>query len=162
MPASTHVLTFPGAINKRGFWLYVWRIETAQASKGVVLYVGCTGDTGSVNASSPIARMGQHLGTNPKENALRRHLEECGIDPELCTDFKMVAYGPLFPEEKERSKHMRRWSTVAALEKKLADTLRSAEYDVLNKVNWKQPLDQKLWHEVREAFAIHFCKLVNA
>ena len=162
MPASTHVLTFPGAIDERGFWLYVWRIETPQAPKGIVLYVGCTGDTGSVNASSPLARMGQHLGTNSRENALRRHLEECGIDPELCTEFKMVSYGPLFPEEKERSKHMRRWRRVAALEKKLADTLRSAEYDVLNEVNWKQALDQKLWHEVREAFSKPFPELVNA
>ena len=51
---------------------------------------------------------------------------------------------------------------VAALEKKLADALQGAGYDVLNKVYCKRPLDSGLWNEVREAFATHFCKLVNA
>ena len=56
MPASTYTLTFPGAMNARGFWLYVWRIESP---KGELLYVGCTGDSASANAASPIKRLGQ-------------------------------------------------------------------------------------------------------
>ena len=32
MTATTHKLEFPGATNKRGFWLYVWRIESPAES----------------------------------------------------------------------------------------------------------------------------------
>ena len=28
MAPATHVLTMPGAMLHRGFWLYVWRVET--------------------------------------------------------------------------------------------------------------------------------------
>ena len=159
MAVATHVLTFPGAINQRGFWLYVWRIQTP---KGEKLYVGRTGDSSSPNASSPIKRMGQHLDPKSKGNALHRHLSSKGIDPASCTEFRMIAYGPRFLEVSTMSDHKAPRDKVAALEKKLADALQGAGYDVLNKVYCKRPLDSGLWNEVREAFAIHFCKLVNA
>ena len=36
MQPGTHLLTLPGAMLQRGFWLYVWRVETP---KGEFLYV---------------------------------------------------------------------------------------------------------------------------
>ena len=37
--ASLHRLTLPGPMLQRGFWLYVWRVQTP---KGERLYVGRT------------------------------------------------------------------------------------------------------------------------
>jgi hypothetical protein len=37
--ASMHCLTLPGPMLQRGFWLYVWRVQTP---KGERLYVGRT------------------------------------------------------------------------------------------------------------------------
>ena len=48
---------------------------------------------------------------------------------------------------------------VAGLEKKLADAMEDAGYDVLNKVESLKPLDQKLWRQVKKAFAVEFPKL---
>ena len=156
MPATTHVLTFPGALNERGFWLYVWRIKSP---KGELLYVGRTGDSSSPNASSPIKRMGQHLDPKAKSNMVHRHLKSCGVRPESCDAFEMVAYGPLYPEEDDFSKHKKPRDAVAALEKKLADSLRDAKYNVMNKVNSKKDPDNCLWAKVHEAFVDHFPNL---
>ena len=125
MPTSTHVLTFPGAINQRGFWLYVWRIDSPE---GELLYVGRTGDEASPNASSPIKRMGQQLDPKSSANMLYRHLIGKGIQPASCTGFEMVAYGPMFPEAETMAQHREPRDKVAALEKKLADTLQDAGY----------------------------------
>ena len=63
MVAQVHELTFPGAINEGGFWLYVWRIESPI---GELLYVGRTGDEASANAASPVDRMGGNLDEKTK------------------------------------------------------------------------------------------------
>lgn len=162
MPVEIHTLTFPGAVAEQGFWLYVWRIKTPQAPNGELLYVGRTGDESSPNASSAIKRIGQHLDPKHSANMIYRHLTRRGIEPASCAEFKMVAYGPIFPEEKIMRKHKEPRDKVAALEKELAETLENAGYDVMNTVNCRRPLDQELWEEVRDAFADHFCKLVNA
>ena len=172
MPAEIHKLKFPGAMNERGFWLYVWRIDTPI---GELLYVGRTGDESSPNANPPIKRMGQHLDTNEKSNALRRHLESRDIEPEACFEFMMVACGPLFLEapclcgseepEKCICEHRRPRDKVAALEKTLADALRDAGYDVMNEVKVdlnKRPLDNGLWQEVLESLSEEFPELVDA
>ncbi len=78
MPATTHALTLPAALLERGFWLYVWRVE---AQEGERLYVGRTGDSSSPHATPPYIRMGQHLGYQPTQNALRKHLLKLGIQP---------------------------------------------------------------------------------
>ena len=156
MPPSTHTLTFPGAMNERVFWLYVWRVESP---KGELLYVGRTGDSASANASSPIKRMGQNLDPKARGNALYSHLQRHGLKPQSCTAFNLVVYGPLFPEEKHWFKHRKSRDKVAALEKELADTLGRSHYCVMNTVHCKKTLDNELWHEVREAFAVHFPKL---
>ncbi len=153
MPSSIHTLIFPGAMNKRGFWLYVWRI---QSPKGELLYVGRTGDSSSPNASSPITRMSQHLDAKGKGNMLFRHLKSRGIKPELCTELKMVAHGPVFDEQKEWGAHVQPRDKIVALEKKLADTLQAAQYDVLNTAKCKKPLDEALWREVCKTFAPDF------
>ena len=157
MTATTYKLEFPGAMNRRGFWLYVWRIESP--AEGELLYVGRTGDSSSSNASSPIRRMGQHLGFNEKENMLRRHLSNHGIEPELCTSFEMIAYGPVFPEQKEWCNHKKQRNKIAALEKTLAGTLRSSGYNVMNTVTGKQDPELDLWQQVLREFEQHFPRL---
>ena len=156
MSASTHKLILPVAMIHRGFWLYVWRIKSP---KGELLYVGRTGDSSSPNASAPFARMGQHLGTNKNQNTVRRLLEELGVPPEKCTSIDLIAHGPLFPEACNWDDHKKPRDDVAALEKKLADTLECRGYKLLNKVSSRQVVDLGLWAEVREAFAAHFPKL---
>ena len=162
MTASLQTLTFSGPINKRGFWLYVWRIKTKkteQSKKGELLYVGRTGDSSSPNASSPIKRMGQHLDSKAKGNSLYRHLNNHGLSPEQCIDFKLIAYGPFFTEKGNMPDHKKPRDKAAALEKKLADTLKSVGYDVMNTVHSKKMTDEDLWKEVRDAFAQHFLEL---
>ena len=151
--ASTHMLTLPGPMLERGFWLYVWRIDSPG---GELLYVGRTGDNSSPNASPPFTRMGQHWGTNRHQNAVRRHLESQGISPEECSSFELIAHGPLFPEAEDWNEHFLRRDQVAALERALADCLSRAGYCVLNTVNDRNVLDQRLWAQVQDAFAAHF------
>ena len=157
MSAETYTLQFDGRMTQRGFWLYVWRITTPD--NGELLYVGRTGDSSSPNASSPFNRMGQHLGTNKNANAIRRLLEQRCVKPEACTAFKMVAYGPLFPEVKDMGEHKPVRDKVAALEAALAHALQSGEYEVLHTVNSRQQVEQILWEKVRAAFSCHFPKI---
>lgn len=156
MAPATYRLTLPGDLLQRGFWLYVWRVETPEGER---LYVGRTGDSSSPHATAPYRRMGQHLGSNANQNALRRNLEANDIRPEECRAFHFVAHGPLFPQADDMEAHRGPRDTVAALEKALADALRVAGYCVLNKVNCRRPLDEALFAEVRAAFAGDFPEL---
>jgi hypothetical protein len=153
--AATYKLTLPGPMLERGFWLYVWRVETPA---GEFLYVGRTGDSSSPNATPPYQRMGQHLGHQPSQNMLRKNLEKKGIKPEVCTAFHLIAHGPLFaeaaPKVMELHKPIR--DKVAALEKALAEELKTSGYEVLNTVKCKMPLDAEMFATVRTAFATHF------
>lgn len=141
---------------QRGFWLYVWRIASPA---GELLYVGRTGDSSSSNAAAPFTRMGQHLGTNERQNMVRRHLEGRGVSPEACTSFELIAHGPIFEEAKDWQTHKERRDVVAALEKELAESLKLSGYEVLNEVKSRRALDVRLWATVRGAFAAHFPKL---
>lgn len=156
MPGLTHVLTLPVPMTERGFWLYVWRISSVA---GDFLYVGRTGDNSSPNAADPFTRMGQHLSTNKNQNAVRKHLEVHGVSPEECISIELIAHGPIFPEACSMDEHRKPRDIVAALEKKLADTLERKGYLLLNKVNSNKPLDPDLWEEVCSAFADHFPQL---
>jgi hypothetical protein len=160
---AIHTLTLPGPMLQRGFWLYVWRVETPL---GEMLYVGRTGDNSSPNATAPYTRMGQHLGQIKTQNALRKHLEKRGINPETCKAFHLLACGPLYPEvgrnmDDRMALHMPFRNIVGAMEKELALALAQAGYDVLNAVSWKHPLDITLWKPVVEVFAKHFPKLAS-
>jgi hypothetical protein len=160
--ASLHRLTLPGPMLQRGFWLYVWRVQTP---KGERLYVGRTGDSSSPHAKAPYTRMGQHLGFSKAANSLRRLLTETGVEPETCGQFDLISYGPIFPEigmtkDQLRADQMLLHTPVrdqmAALEKKLRDALLAAGYKVLNMVHSKKQCDANHWAAVRTAFAEHF------
>jgi hypothetical protein len=163
---ATHCLTLPGAMLRRGFWLYVWRVEDAEGNEW--LYVGRTGDNSSPRASAPYTRMGQHLGTSKNQNALRARLKDQGIEAEHCRAFHFVAHGPLYPEVEQAdgadratlmAKHVRLRDEVGAYERDLEVALRQAGYRLLNRVNCKWPGDPGRWQEIKQAFAVHFPKL---
>ena len=137
MAADTYTLTMPGAMLERGFWLYVWRVETP---KGEMLYVGRTGDSSSCKAAPPYARMGQHLGHVEASNTLRRYLKnKAGVKAEDCREYDLIAHGPLFREQADMEAHKGPRDIVAGLEKHLANTLKAAGYKVLNTVNSRKP-----------------------
>jgi len=162
---STWKMTLPGPMLQRGFWLYVWQVETP---KGELLYVGRTGDNSSPHATAAYTRMGQHLGFQKTQNALRKQLNNRSIDPEECSAFHLISHGPIYPEitkiEGEdrkdlMAKHMPLRNLVGAMEKALAEELVAAGYDVMNEVKWSHPHDIEVWSAVREAFAEHFPRL---
>jgi len=153
-------LSFSGAMLQRGFWLYVWKVTSADDS--TVLYVGRTGDSSSANAQSPFNRLSQHLGSNKHANALRRQLLKVDIDPISCRSFEMIAYGPIFPQAESKALHSTPLNLVAAMEKALRDALHVAGYKVLNDVNCRQKLDQDHWLRVLAALSERFPKLNQA
>lgn len=164
MVIGTHVLTLPGPMLRRGFWLYVWRVETPI---GELLYVGRTGDNSSPHATAPYTRMGQHLGAIANQNALRKYLEKRSVPLEVCT-FHLVSYGPLYGDvpkadgatrEVLMTAHKPLRDIVGAMEKALADDLSAAGYTVLNPVQCKWPLDPELYAPVRSAFSEYFARL---
>ncbi|MGM4918515.1 hypothetical protein [Tardiphaga sp. 813_E8_N1_3] len=162
MTAKTLTMTLPGGMLKRGFWLYVWRVTTP---KGVMLYVGRTGDNSSPHATAPYTRMGQHLGFIKTSNALRSRLLDKGVTAEDCERFDLIAHGPIYPEVlRDRNAnratlmndHIPRRNLVGAMEKALADELAAGGYTVLNTVKWKHDHDPKVWAAVKDAFRSHF------
>ena len=165
---STWKTTLSGPMLQRGFWLYVWQVETP---KGEMLYVGRTGDNSSPHATAPYTRMGQHLGFQKTQNALRKQLKKRDVEPEECHAFHLISHGPIYPEVEKRDsdtrevlmeRHMPPRNLVGAMEKALAEALASAGYDVLNEVKWSHPFDEAVWATVREAFSEHFPKLKGA
>lgn len=136
---SLQRLAFSGPMLQRGFWLYIWEIETARGEKW--LYVGRTGDSSSPNARSPFNRLSQHLGSNRHANALRRHLATAGIEPEQCRQFEMFAYGPIGAEAVNMEGHRTLRNSCAAMEKAPRDALSGVGYRVLNEVHCRQTLD---------------------
>lgn len=152
--ATLQSVSFSGAFLERGFWLYLWEIETAKGNKW--LYIGRTGDSSSAHAQSPFTRLGQHLGTNRHANALRRHLMNAGVDLDACCSFEMVAFGPILPEAASMDEHRPRRDKMAVLEKTLCDALGRAGYPVLNRVHCRHILDDALWQDTFNAFAERF------
>ena len=160
-----HTLNLPGPMLRRGFWLYVWRIDTP---KGERLYVGRTGDNSSPYAAAPYTRMGQHLGFVKASNSLRRLLIEQDIEPEKCDRFDLVSYGPIFPEigltegqdrKVQFEMHRSYRDKVAALERELRNALADAGYSVLNVVRSNAITDTEIWFEVLNSFSANFPKL---
>jgi hypothetical protein len=156
MSLKTHELTFNGGLLERGFWLYVW--EITRPNHNAVYYIGRTGDSSSSNAQSPFNRMGQHLGFRKESNAMRRHLEAKGLNPEQCS-FRLVAYGPILEEGQTAEEHRPRVEKMAAMEKSLAEAMCAAGYTVLNDVKCRKQLDQEMFAVVLEAFGTKFPKL---
>ena len=156
MKTKTLTLNFNGELLQRGFWLYVWEIQTPK--KKHLYYVGRTGDSSSINARSPFNRMGQHLGFHKNSNVLRRHLENKRIIPENC-HFQLISHGPILKESKNKDKYRKRRDVIAAMEKALADEMTAVGYNVINTVNCRRKLDAKKFASVRASFALQFKKL---
>jgi hypothetical protein len=155
MKTKTLELNFNGELLQRGFWLYVWEIETSK--KKHLYYVGRTGDSSSINAQSPFNRMGQHLSFK-KGNMLRHHLESKNIVPETCL-FRLIAHGPILKETTNLDEHRKRRDNIAAMEKALADEMTAVGYNVINTVNSRMKLNVTKFVPVRAAFAFHFKRL---
>ena len=171
---STYSLTLPGPILRRGFWLYVWRVEVP-GEEEPWLYVGRTGDNSSPNASAPYTRMGQHLGSLENQNALRKHLLAKGLTLEECT-FHLISHGPIHPEverpasvEERKARraelmklHLPLRDEVGAYERDLAAALADAGYQVLNTVRWKPVGAPDQWRRIFAEFGKHFPRLEQA
>lgn len=122
-------MQFNGHLLMRGFWLYVWRIT----SEGrCFAYVGRTGDSSSSFASSPFARVAQHLNLkeDAKSNSLVRHLWKNKLDPTKCA-FELIAFGPLFPEQESMNMHSEFRDRTAALEAYLANELKTRGLEIM-------------------------------
>jgi hypothetical protein len=157
MSADTYAAELEGGFLRRGFWLYVWEIETPDGRK--LVYVGRTGDSSSPNAQSPFNRMGQHLGFLKTSSMLRNHLRGRKEDPEQCR-FRMIAHGPILEEARgDMTEHKDRRDVIAAMEKRLADDFAASGYEVMNTVNCNKPLNEAIYADVRAAFAAEFLGL---
>ena len=88
---------------------------------------------------------------------LRNHLAQRGVEPE-DRSFRLIAHGPVLPEAagKDMAEHKLRRDRIAAIEKRLAEDLKDAGYDVVNTVSSTKPLDEALYAQARVAFAQHF------
>jgi len=104
--------------------------------------------------------MGQNLGTLPTSSMVRNNLEKRGVDAVEC-NFRMVGRGPIFDEAapKTMDAHKPIRDQVAALERKLAEDLEAAGYDVINTVRSNAALDEALYEQVPAAFAKEFSGL---
>ncbi|MFN8160882.1 MAG: hypothetical protein U0R52_07555 [Solirubrobacterales bacterium] len=150
---NTHTVALDGGTLQRGFWLYTWEVTPPDGEK--LLYVGRTGDSSSPNAQSPFNRMGKHLGNLETSSMLRNHLDKRGVLPEQCK-FRLVAHGPILEEADGMEAHKERRDLIGALEKKLAEDLAAAGYEVMNTVNCLKPLDEEMYAPVHAAFAQEF------
>jgi len=138
---------FEGEVLQRGFWLYVWEIVYC---KKVYLYVGRTGDSASPYASSPFNRIGQHLDfrENAKGNSLAKRLKEKGVDAR-ASKFRMLALGPLFPEQKSFEAHKPYRDQMATLEYETAAYLRKQQFEVLGKHHTGMSVPQGVVDEIK-------------
>jgi hypothetical protein len=129
MSISTYQMNFNGEVLERGFWLYVWKISKESHT---YLYIGRTGDSSSPNASSPFNRIGQHLDfrENAKGNSLAKRLKEANVNPKT-SKFRMLALGPLFPEQDEFEAHKPFRDQMATFEFELSRYLKNRGYNVL-------------------------------
>ena len=148
-------MSFPGEVLRRGFWLYIWKIQFENTPH---FYVGRTGDSSSANASSPFNRIGRHLDfrENAKGNSLAKRLLESSIDP-YRSSFKMLALGPFFDEVKEFEEHKTLRDYMATLEFEIARTLRESGYVVLGQHRRSTDIIEDQLNEIKKlviSFAI--------
>lgn len=148
-------MQFDGQLLNRGFWLYVWDVK---GNDRRYVYVGRTGDTSSRYASSPFRRIGQHLDAslNAKGNALAKQLRAAGVRCDECT-FEMVAVGPIFPEQTTWDDHVPFRDRMAAIERAVAEELKSRGYLVLG-THQRASLadDAAVWEQVHSLVAAKF------
>ena len=145
---KSYKMEFPGAVLERGFWIYIWRIT--DKTQTAYYYVGRTGDNSSAKASSPFARIGQHLGKNQNSNAILKKLCELQIKPHECK-FECIFFGPIAEEAMNWDVHVKSRDSVAKIEKAVADYLKEKELEVIGshprdgcelETNMKQTIDK--------------------
>ncbi len=92
-----------GRLLERGYWLYVWKIETPE---GVLVHVGHTGDSVNAGAGTVVARLGAVLDTREQArgNSLARLVAGRGLEPLACT-YRLLALGPFQPESESMHEH---------------------------------------------------------
>lgn len=143
---DSYETSFSGRILERGFWLYVWRIaETTRT----VWYVGRTGDSSSANAASPFGRLSQHLDLRPSATAsmLANNLRIAGIQPVDC-EYKLLAVGPLFPEQDTFDDHKPYRDIVGLLEAELAFNMSQQNLAIIGSHPKRGNYDRVLFDEV--------------
>ncbi len=140
-------MAFNGEILERGFWLYVWEISQ---DNNKYIYVGRTGDSSSAHASSPFNRIGQHLDfrDNAKGNSLAKRLKEAGVNPKK-SNFRMLALGPLFPEQETFKEHVPFRDQMATFEYELANHLKNNKYNVLGIHHQSSDVSEKTLSEIK-------------
>jgi len=124
-------MSFDGAILARGYWIYAIMICH---KSGKHLYIGRTGDNSSKNAGSPFQRITNHLNLLPSapKNTIKRFIKQKDYRPADC-QFRLLAVGPLFREQKDYKSHKPIRNKMTALEKSVADYFDSNGYDVIGK-----------------------------
>ena len=145
---DSYKVEFSGNILERGFWLYIWRI---QSNDRVVWYVGRTGDSSSANAASPFGRLSQHLDlrNSATANMLARNLRNVGIEPEQC-HYNLLAIGPIFPEQNDFTEHVPFRDATGLLEAELANYLIEQELEVIGSHPSRGEFDRRLFERVLE------------
>ena len=148
MSINTYQMEFNGEILERGFWLYVCEIIE---DKKKYIYVGRTGDSSSANASSPFNRIGRHLDfrENAKGNSIAKRLKQVGIDPKK-SHFRMIALGPLFPEQETFEEHKPYRDQMATYEYEVAQYLKDQGFNVLGIHNTKAEISESYLFDVKE------------
>jgi hypothetical protein len=141
-----HEARFHGALLERGFWIYICVIEHLGEK---IIYVGRTGDSSSLNAGSPFLRLTGHLDRKytAKSATMLKQLTKHGFDVEKCS-FELFAFGPFYPEQKERESHRTYRDVLAALERDVADELRKRGYTVVGSHNSKTQSDSEIFFRI--------------
>jgi len=157
---KAYKMTFDGTLLERGFWLYVWRIKNKNATH---IYVGRTGDNSSPYANSPFNRIGQHLDfrKTAKGNAMTRQLQSVGVIPKQCI-FEMLAFGPIFHEQKTMEEHKPYRDRTASIEKAIAEYIRGRGYNVLGHHKGNNIKDIDIFESIKNQLDGEFPYLVHA
>lgn len=147
MRIKSYQMTFEGKVLERGFWLYIWEIVSGNNR---YFYIGRTGDSSSAHAASPFSRIGQHLDfrENAKGNSLAKRLNEVGINPRTC-NFRMLALGPLFPEQVTFNEHKPFRDQMATYEYELAIFLKIEGHNVLGSHHIGTAVDNEILSDVK-------------
>jgi len=133
---NNYIFEFSGEISKRGFWIYIYKINNNNSD---YYYVGRTGDSSSVNAGSPFRRMLSHFSNNKKDNALTRNLNEAGILIEE-SNFKLYSFGPLYPEQDCWDEHKVYRDLTASVEFLVSESLKDNGYNVIGTHGMRHPV----------------------
>lgn len=134
---KTYELKINGNIMKRGFWIYSYKIF--DKNNNIFFYIGRTGDSSSLNASSPFNRMLNHFGNNRHSNSLKRNLVKHNIDINECS-FVLNCFGPFFEEANNKEEHYLKRDYTSSIEIQVANLLNNNGYKVIGTHQMKDPI----------------------